>query len=139
MNRRPGRPHGSGTGFVLLTLLLGPGAALAQTPLPASEAQAFLGNWNVALQTDMGPVDFGIHIRDVDGNVIADASSPQGTETVSDISREEASLVLRYSLNADGQVFPVSITLLPDGDVLRASLNVGGGMFTATGTGTRIE
>jgi hypothetical protein len=113
--------------------------AIAQTPLPTSEAQAFLGNWNVALQTDMGPVDLGIHIRDLEGNVVAEASAPQGTETVSDISRVEESLVLRYSMNADGQVLPISITLVPDGEQLRASLDVGGGMFSATGTGTRIE
>jgi hypothetical protein len=36
-----------------------------------------------------------------------------------------------------GQQFPVRITLAPNGETLRASLDAADGMFTANGTATK--
>jgi len=114
-----------------------PASVSAQSELDTSEAQQFLGDWTIALQTDMGPMDFGLSVSDAEGRVAAQVQSPMGNVDVSSISRSGDNLVLNYSMNAQGQDIPVSMTLRPDGDNMRASMDFAGGMFVATGTATK--
>ncbi len=123
--------------LALLAAFSIPFAASAQSQLPTSEAQSFLGSWTLAMQSDMGPVEFGLNLRDADGRVAAQMQSPMGNVDITNVRRSGDNLVLEYSMDMQGQSLPISLTLRPDGDATRAAMDFAGGMFTLTGTATR--
>jgi hypothetical protein len=124
----------------VLTVLLGPLSASAQSQLDTAEAQAFVGQWDLAIQSEMGPFSLDLEIADRGGKVTAVLGSPEvGSQEVTDITRAGEGLVLRHEFNQQGQIIPISLTLVPEGEALDAAVNVGDGMFTATGTATRAE
>ena len=124
----------------LLGVVFSPRVASAQSELDASEAAAFLGTWNVSLDSDAGPIDFTLELTDQDGKVAASVGSPvPGSEmtAVTDITKSGDALALAYEFDAQGQLVPVSLTLTPSGEGLTAVFEVGGGAFSAGGSATR--
>jgi hypothetical protein len=88
----------------------------------------------------MGPFSLDLEIADREGKVAAVLGSPEmGSQEVTDITRQGEGLLLRYEFNQQGQIIPLSLTLTPQGEALAAAVNVGDGMFTATGTATRSD
>jgi hypothetical protein len=118
-----------------------PLAVSAQSELDVAEAQAFLGNWSLDVQTDMGPFSFDLDIADQGGKVAASMGSPDlgGMQEITDITRSDDDLVLRYQMDAQGQMVPVAVTLTPTDEGLDASLDFADGMFMASGKGTKVE
>jgi len=126
--------------FAVSALAVGliPAKASAQTPLPVAQAAEFLGRWNVSIESDMGPFEVLLDIKDSEGRTVATVGSPgQGDVAVTDISRAGEQLVLKYSFaGPDGEI-PILVNLNRDGENLRTTMDVGGGLFSATGTGRR--
>ena len=125
----------------LLGAVFSPMAVSAQSELDASEAAAFLGNWSVAMDTELGAFDVALKLEDQGGKVAASVSLPeQGVTEVTDISRSGEDLVLEYEVDAEGQLILVSVvlTLGPDGDVLDVDFDFGG-FVSFAGSGTRVE
>jgi len=60
-----------------------------------------------------------------------------GTQEVSDISLSGANLVLKYEIDAQGQVAPVALTLVPAGAGVTATMDFADGMFVMDGTGAK--
>jgi hypothetical protein len=60
-----------------------------------------------------------------------------GVQPITDISKAESSLVLRYSLDMQGNLVPLEIRLIPDGDAMKFSLDAGGGQFFLEGPATK--
>ncbi len=56
---------------------------------------------------------------------------------VVDISLESGNLVLRYSIDVQGQTAPIALTLAPDGGELHVTMDFADGMFTMAGGGTK--
>jgi hypothetical protein len=123
--------------FVLLVGGLLPSRVSAQTPLPVAQAAEFLGKWNVAVQTDLGPFDVVLDIKDSEGSTVANVGSPQGDVSVTDISRSGEQLVLKYGFAGPEGEIPIVVNLSRDGENLKTSMDIGGGLFTASGTGRR--
>ena len=128
----------------LLVAVVAPQAASAQSELDASEASAFMGEWNISFQSDFGPIEFPLELTDQGGKVAAkvglpdfDGSGPGAPVDVTDLSRSGEGLVLNYEFDAQGQLVPVSLTLTPSGDDLTAVFEIGGGAFSAGGTAKR--
>ncbi len=123
-----------------LGAVLSPFAASAQSQLDVAEAQAFLGNWNLSLQTDFGPFDLELKIEDQGGKVAAMVGSEEagGLQNVTNITRSGEKLVLTYEIDAQGQITDVVLTLEPDDDALSAEFDVAGGTFTASGRATKV-
>jgi hypothetical protein len=121
----------------LLASALAPAKASAQTPLPVAQAAEFLGRWNVAIETDMGPFDVVLNIQDSEGVTVANVGSVQGEVAVTDISRTGDQLVLKYSFDSPDGAIPIVVNLQRDGENLKTSMDVGGGLFTAAGVGRR--
>ena len=124
----------------LLGAVFSPASASAQSMLDTSEARAFLGNWNVALQAEFGAFEMGLEIQDQEGKVAASVgSSEQGMSNVTDITRSGEDLVLSYEMDYQGQVLPVSVTLTlgSDGKGFTASFDFG--QFSASGTATPAD
>lgn len=130
----------------LLVAVVSPRAASAQSELDASEASAFMGEWNISFQSDFGPVEFSLELTDQGGKVAAkvglpdfDGSGPGDPVDVTDLRRSGEGLVLSYEFDAQGQLVPVSLTLTPDGEGLTAVFDLAGGAFSLSGTGTRAN
>ncbi len=129
-----------GVAAALLGAVFSPAAATAQSMLDTSEAKAFLGNWNVALEADFGAFEMGLNLQDRGGKVAASVgSSQQGMSNVTDITRSGENLVLSYEMDYQGQRLPVTLTLTlgPDGEGFTASFDFG--QFIASGTATPAD
>ena len=125
---------------LLASAVLLPSTASAQSQLDTAEAQAFVGTWDLAITSEMGPFNVDLEIADRGGKVAAVMGTPEmGAQEVTDITRQGETLLLRYEFNQQGQIIPISLTLTPQGEALGAAVNVGDGMFTATGTATRAD
>jgi len=126
-------------GALLLGVAMLPGALSAQSQLDAAEAQAFMGKWVISMQTDMGPFSMDLEVADQGGKVAASVGAPElgGMQPVTDVTRSDAYLVLAFMADAQGQSFPITVSLEPNGEVLDVYFEVGTGEFSATGTATR--
>jgi hypothetical protein len=124
--------------FVVLGIAA-PGALAAQTGVPAAEAQAFLGEWAVTLQGPMGDIQMQLDITDNEGTVAASVGSAMlgGATQVEQISKSGENLVLRYSIDAQGQTIPVRVNIAPAEDGIRTTFDFADGMFSASGAATR--
>ena len=124
----------------LLGVVFSAPAASAQSTLDTSEAEAFLGTWDIPLQTDFGPLDVALKIEDQGGKVGASVGSlaQGGMFDVTDITRSGENLVLSYELVTEGGMLPLTLTLVPAGEGLTASFDVGG-QFSFSGTATRTD
>jgi hypothetical protein len=117
--------------------LVAPAGVSAQSQLDTAQAQAFLGNWTFAFQSDQGPFQMGLNISDAGGKVAAQSTSDLGNVDITNITRADASLVLSYNMDAQGQSIPVSLRLTPNGEQLQANMDFAGGAFVVSGTGTK--
>ena len=103
----------------------------------ASEADAFLGAWTVELQTGQGSIALNLDIRDEGGAVAATITSDvMGDQEASEISKTGGDLYLKWETEMQGQPVPITLTLTPDGEGLKASLDMAG-MMQMEGTGSR--
>ena len=116
----------------------GEGAADVEAAgLPASEADGFLGAWTVELQTGQGLVALNLDIRDEGGEVAATITSDaMGDQEVSEISKTGDDLYLKWETEMQGQLMPLTLSLTPDGEGLKVSLDMAG-MMQMEGTGSR--
>ena len=123
--------------MALLAVL--PLSASAQSSLDSSSASAFLGSWALALDSPQGEFVLDLEIVDMDGKVGASIGSDMmgGSQEVTDISVSGGNLVLRYEIDAQGQMAPVALTLTPAGDALEAEMDFANGMFTMSGRATK--
>ena len=128
-------------GLALLAAVAAPGQASAQSELDTSQAQAFLGSWVIAMDTDFGPMSISMTIEDRGGKVAASVGSPEmgGTVEVTNITREGEQLILRYDIDAQGQVIDVSMALVPAGENLATNIEAAAGQFVTTATATRAQ
>ena len=128
------------TGAVSLALLA-PFAVSAQSQLDVSDAEDFIGNWDLALQTEMGPFALDLDIEDQGGKVGASIGSVDlgGSQEITDITRSGDDLLLRYEMDAQGQVVRVSATLTREGEQLNVALDFADGMFMANGVATMAD
>jgi hypothetical protein len=117
-------------------------AAAADAPAPAAatpdEAKAFLGDWVIAVQAPDGPANIALSLTTADGKVVGKISSSSQAETViTDITRDGASLLLRYTFDYQGMSIPTNLWLTPDADKVNADFSFADGQFEMPGVGTR--
>jgi len=118
--------------------LFAPAASSAQSSLDASEAQAFLGNWVVSMDTDFGPFAMDLAITDQGGKVAAQVAAAElGTQEITNVAKAGEMLVLAWDADAQGQIVDILLSLTPAGENLTASFEAAGGQFFAEGTATR--
>ena len=122
-----------------LALALTLSTALSAQISPA-DAGAFMGSWAVMLETPQGTLEQSVVLKDEDGKVVAEMSNQMQPEVqrVTDISKNGGDLVLKLTLNRQGNTFDALITMTPDGtDKCKVTFDVNGGRFTLNGTGTK--
>ena len=123
-------------GFVVL--LAGRGAA--QSALAVADAAAFLGAWELGLDTPQGAMTMELTIKDNGGKVVGSISAPPvmpNSQEITDISKDGTKLLLKYVLEVQGMQIPAVIALIPDGEKWKANFDFAGGQFVIDGTATK--
>jgi hypothetical protein len=113
------------------------GLAAQASSLASSEATAFLGTWELGLDTPQGAATVELVLKDQGGKVAGSVSmAPILPEpvVVTDISKEGGNLVLKYALDFQGQAIPAKVSLVPDGANYKASFDFADGQFVIDGT-----
>jgi len=126
-------------GTVALALALSTGLGAAQQLSPA-DAGAFMGSWSLMLDTPQGSFEQTLALKDEGGKVIGEISNQMAPEVqkVTDVSKKDGDLVLKFAGNFQGNPFDAMITMTPDGtDKCKVTFDVNGGQFTMSGTGTK--
>ena len=124
----------------LLVTVLSPAAVSAQSDLDTSETEAFIGDWNLPMDSEFGSFELLLEIHDQDGRVAANIGAPDfGMQSVSDITKSGETLILNYDTDAQGQLISVTVTLERDGENISFQLDAAEGAFSVGGTGTRVS
>lgn len=127
--------------FVLaaLVLITSPLGAAAQTGLATTEAKDFLGAWTLGLETPQGALTMNLTLKDESGKVAGSITAEVFPEPmkIAEISKDGAKLVLKYTLDVQGQSIPAQTVLIPDGDKWKASFDFADGQFTVDGTAAK--
>jgi len=92
------------------------------------------------LDTPQGSFEQTLALKDEGGKVIGEISNQMAPEVqkVTDVSKKDGDLVLKFAGNFQGNAFDAMITMTPDGtDKCKVTFDVNGGQFTMSGTGTK--
>jgi hypothetical protein len=122
-----------------LVLLASPLTVAAQTSLAAADAAPFLGAWALGLDTPQGAMAMNLTIKNDAGKIsgVITADMMPDPQTITDIKKVGANLVLKYALDFQGQAIPAQITLVPDGDKWKANFDFADGQFQVDGTAAK--
>jgi hypothetical protein len=112
-----------------------PSAAAAQSSLDTSAAGTFMGSWELEFESPQGALVMDLALTDSGGKVAANVSNEMmGGQEVTDVSISGDNLVLRYEIDAQGQIAPVALTVTPGGT---ATMDFADGMFVMEGTAAK--
>ena len=117
--------------------ILLPGVAQAQ--VKPEDAAKFMGGWALGMETPQGNMTMNLTVKDDNGKVAGSITSDMAPEpqAISDVTKAGETLVLRYSLDFQGQAIPAKITLTPDGDNMKVDFDFADGQFVLPGTATK--
>ena len=125
-------------GTIALAIALSTSLGAAQ--LAPADAGAFMGSWALMLDTPQGAFEQTLVLKDEGGKVVGEISNQMAPEVqkVTDVSKKDGDLVLKFAGNFQGNPFDAMITMTPDGtDKAKVTFDVNGGQFTMSGTGTK--
>jgi hypothetical protein len=128
--------------FLSMLVLAGsyPAQSLYAQPAVATpeSAAAFVGDWTLALEGPNGPGTFTLTVKVTEGKVTGEISSEtQARQAITDITKSDTSLLLRYSFDYQGTPVAALVTLKPEGDKIGASIDFADGAYVMTGTATK--
>jgi hypothetical protein len=113
-------------------------AAAAPTIASVEDAKPFLGLWTTTFDSPQGSITFDIDVNLDAGDPGATVSNSLiGDAAVSDVTKAGDSLVLKYVAEVQGTQVPVAISLLRDGETLKANFSFMDGQYTASSVATR--
>lgn len=124
-------------GLAAALLWTGGLAAQEASMLDVGDAEGYLGEWALTLETPRGTQEQNLMLTDVGGKVAAELSGGRGgTMTITDITRSGDDLLLKFERTMRGNSMLVTMTLSLDGETLTVSQEIGD-RFSMTGTGER--
>jgi hypothetical protein len=117
-----------------------PGAAQA-AQVTAADAAPFIGEWTLTLQGQNGPGTFDLTVKVEKDKVVGEIKSEQlPVQAISDVTKVDKSLVLRYSFDYQGNAVDAAVSLTPaDGDKTSAQIDFAGGAYVMSGTAAKKE
>ena len=117
------------------------GAAQPTTQVSPADAAAFIGDWTLNLQGPNGPGTFDLAVKVEKEKVVADISvETMPTQPITDITKADKSLVLRYSFDYQGNPVSAVVSLTPtDEGKVSAQIDFAGGAYLMTGAATKKE
>lgn len=129
---------------VLVTSVLASAAAAATAPQPAqataADAAPFVGDWTLTLQGPNGPA-FDLSIKTEKERVSGEiANANMATQPITDITRADKTLVLRYTFTWEGNPVDAAVSLTPGAEgKINAQIDFAGGAYTMTGTAAKRD
>jgi hypothetical protein len=109
-------------------------AAQEASTLDVADAAGYLGEWTLSLDTPRGAREQTLTLSDVAGKVSAELSGGRGgAMTITDITKSDGGLVLRFERSMRGNTTGVTMTLSLDGETLNVSQDVGDRTMSGTG------
>lgn len=116
-------------------------AAQAATQVSPAAAATFIGDWTLNLQGPNGPGVFGLAVKVEKEKVVGEISAEtMPTQPITDITRADKSLVLRYSFEYEGNPVSAVVSLTPaDDGKVSAQIDFAGGAYVMTGAATKKE
>lgn len=130
-------------GLVSSDVAAGQGAGAAPTTAQVSpaDAAAFIGDWTLNLQGPNGPGTFDLAVKVEKEKVVAEISvETMATQPITDITKADKGLVLRYSFDYQGSPVSAVVSLTPtDEGNLSAQIDFAGGAYLMTGAATKKE
>ena len=116
---------------VALALIVFAPLASAQTPAGVA------GSWKVSLQSDQGPSEAGLVLKQEGSKVVGEITSDLGTAPL-DGTFADGKLKLVMNSDACGQSLVITFNAVLEKDTLKGDLDLGG-LGTATWTATRTK
>ena len=109
-------------------------AAQEASTLDVADAAGYLGEWTLSLDTPRGAREQTLTLSDVAGKVSAELSGGRGgAMAITDITKSDGGLVLRFERSMRGNTMGVTMTLSLDGETLNVSQDVGDRTMSGTG------
>ena len=106
-----------------------------------ADAAPFLGDWTLTLQGPNGPGSFDLSVKVDKEKVVGEIANAQmATLPITDISKAEKTLVLRYTFTWENNPVDAAVSLTPGADgKVAAQIDFAGGAYTMTGTAAKKE
>jgi hypothetical protein len=125
--------------LALAFLLVTAPFAAAQSSVPADAVAKFMGTWALSFEGGpQGAFTITVSVKAEGGQAAVETSSDMDPTPikVKDVAKVGDDLVLKYLAGPSGD-FPIKLTLTPDGDKVKSTLDVADGQFSMSGTGTK--
>ena len=128
-----------GIAAILAALVVLPVTISAQA-VTAADAKPFLGAWVLMLDTPQGAMAMNVAVKNTDGKIIGEMGSDMlPTQTITDVTKTGTSLLMKYTLDMQGQAIPVSLTLTPAEGKMNFALDFAQGQFMLSGEATKQQ
>jgi hypothetical protein len=119
----------------------GPGPVAAAGQATAADAAPFVGDWTLNLQGPNGPAVFDLTVKVEADKVLGEIKSEQMAPTpITDITKTDKGLVLKYSFDYQGNQVSAVATLAPAADgKVNAQIDFADGAYVVTGAAVKKE
>jgi hypothetical protein len=130
-------------GLFVVSVVASPVVNAMQSAAQVSTADAapFLGDWTLTLQGPNGPGSFDLSVKVDKEKVVGEIANAQmATLPITDISKADKTLVLRYTFTWENNPVDAAVSLTPAADgKVAAQIDFAGGAYTMTGTAAKKE
>ena len=118
-----------------------PDAAQSAGQISAADAAPFVGNWTLTLEGPNGPATFDLSIKVEQDKVVGEIKSAElPAQPITDITKADKSLLLRYSFDYQGNQVPTVVSLMPAEDAkTKAQIDFAGGAYVMSGTAAKKD
>ena len=117
-----------------------PDAAQAAGQISAADAAPFVGNWTLTLKAPTARhLDLSIKVEQ--DKVVGEIKSAElPAQPITDITKADKSLLLRYSFDYQGNQVPTVVSLMPAEDAkTKAQIDFAGGAYVMSGTAAKKD
>ena len=126
-------------GAMLAALFALPLTGSAQS-ITAADAAPFLGAWTLMLETPQGAMPMTVSVKNSGGKITGEMGSDMmPSQSTSNISKDGASLLMKYNFDFQGQAIPAALTLTPAEGKMNFSLDFADGQFLVSGEATKQQ
>ena len=118
-----------------------PDAAQTAGQITAADAAPFVGNWTLTLEGPNGPATFELSIKVEQDKAVGEIKSAElPAQAITDITKVDKSLNLRYSFDYQGNQVPTVVSLVPaEEGKTKAQIDFAGGAYVMSGTAAKKE
>lgn len=109
--------------------------------LAAADAKDFMGDWALSVELGGSPRQMMLKIADEKGKAVGNLNMGfgPGVQRITDISKADGGLTLKYELNMRGNGIPMTLVLKRDGEKLAGTIGDEDGRFHGDVTGAKAD